>query len=68
MNVDLDNGRIQQMRTARGLTQAELAERLNLPASAFSRMLSGHLPFNDADVHRLADALECSACLLSRST
>ena len=66
MNVYLDYGRIQRMRTARGLTQAELAERLNLPASAFSRMLSGHLPIDEADARRLADALACNVCLLSR--
>src|ERR1035441_3647200 len=68
VNVYLDHGRIQRMRTAHGLTQAELAERLNLPASAFSRMLSGHLPIDDADAQRLADALACNVCLLNRPT
>lgn len=68
VNVYLDYGRIQRMRTAHGLTQAELAERLNLPASAFSRMLSGHLPIDDADAQRLAKALACNVCLLNRPT
>src|ERR1035441_7659926 len=68
VNVYLDHGRIQRMRTAHGLTQAELAERLNLPASAFSRMLSGHLPIDDADAQRLAEALACNVCLLNRPT
>ena len=68
VNVYLDYGRIHRMRTAHGLTQAELAERLNLPASAFSRMLSGHLPIDDADAQRLAKALGCNACLLNRPT
>jgi Zn-dependent peptidase ImmA (M78 family) len=64
VNVYVDQGRIQRMRTARGLTQAELAGRVDLPASAFSRVLSGHLPIDDADAQRLAEALACNVRLL----
>ena len=38
VNVYPDYTRIQRLRTARGLTQAELAEQLEIPASAFSRV------------------------------
>lgn len=68
VNVYPDYTRIQRLRTARGLTQAELAEQLEIPASAFSRVLSGQLPIDSADAQRLADALECSPELLSRPT
>jgi Zn-dependent peptidase ImmA (M78 family) len=66
VNVYPDYGLVQRLRTARGLTQAELAERLDLPASALSRVLSGHLPIDEANAQRLADALECSPNLLSQ--
>ncbi|ORA16397.1 hypothetical protein BST16_06755 [Mycobacterium asiaticum DSM 44297] len=66
MNVYPNYTRIQRLRTARGLTQAELAERLDLPASAFSRVLSGQLSLDSVNAQRLADALECSTDLLSR--
>jgi Zn-dependent peptidase ImmA (M78 family) len=61
-------GRVQRLRTARGLTQAELAAQLGLPASAFSRVLSGQLSIDSANAQRLADTLGCSPDLLSRPT
>lgn len=48
------------------MTQAELAEKLDLTASALSRVLSGHLSISAADTVRLANALECTPELLSR--
>ncbi|PBA30410.1 hypothetical protein CKJ65_18675 [Mycobacterium intracellulare] len=66
MTVYPDYTRIQRLRTARGLTQAELAEQLDLPPSVFSRVLSGQLSVDCANAQRLADILECSPDLLSR--
>lgn len=68
MNVYPNYIRIQRLRTARGLTQAELAEQLDLPASAFSRVLSGQLSIDSNNAQRLADTLECSLNMLSRPT
>ncbi len=39
-----------------------------MPASVFSRVLSGQLSVNDVDARRLADILECRPDLLSRPT
>jgi Zn-dependent peptidase ImmA (M78 family) len=66
VNVFPNHTRIQRLRNARGLTQAELAAQLDLPTSAFSRVLSGHLSIDHANAQRLAAALECSLELLSR--
>lgn len=68
MNVYPNYTRIQRLRTARGLTQAELAEQLDLPASAFSRVLNGQLSIDRANAQRLADTLECSLDMLSQPT
>jgi Zn-dependent peptidase ImmA (M78 family) len=66
VNVFPDYGRIQRLRTARGLTQAELAELIDLPPSAFSRVLSERTPINAASAQRLADGLGCSVDLLNQ--
>jgi Zn-dependent peptidase ImmA (M78 family) len=66
VNVYPNYTRIQRLRTARGLTQAELAEKLDLSASAFSRVLSGQFPIDSASAQRLAGILECTPDSLSR--
>ncbi len=68
MNVSPDAGRVQQLRSARGLTQAELADALGLPASALSRVLSGHLSLDEDEAQCLAKALDCSIDVLGRPT
>lgn len=68
MSVFVDYGRIQRLRTALGLTQAELAERVDTPASVLSRMLSGSLPVDDATASGLAKVLDCDVQLLRRET
>lgn len=67
MDVYPNYGRVQRLRLARGLTQAELAEHVDLPASALSRVLSGHLPLGETDAERLAQALDCNVGFLSKS-
>lgn len=64
MNVYPDAGRVQQLRSARGMTQAELADALDLPASALSRVLNGQLPLDEGDAQRLAATLDCSTHIL----
>ena len=59
VDVYPNHGRVQRLRLARGLTQRELADRIGLPAGAFSRVLSGIAPLDDASAERLAAALEC---------
>jgi Zn-dependent peptidase ImmA (M78 family)/DNA-binding XRE family transcriptional regulator len=66
VNVFPDYGRIQRLRIARGLTQAELADLIDLPPSAFSRVLSERTPINAVSAQRLADALGCSVDLLNK--
>lgn len=66
MNVSPNYARVQRLRTARGLTQAELAAHIGLPASAFSRVLSGQSAINEADTQLLAKALDCNQGMLSR--
>ncbi|WP_285030656.1 XRE family transcriptional regulator [Mycolicibacterium sp. lyk4-40-TYG-92] len=66
MNVYPDAGRVQQLRSARGLTQAELADALGLPASSLSRVLSGHLSLSEGEAQCLAEALDCSIEVLGR--
>lgn len=68
MNSFLDHGRIHRLRTARGLTQAELAESIDVPASVFSRMLTGSLAVDDEAANRLAVELDCAPALLRRGT
>lgn len=65
MQCDLDSGRIQRLRLSRGLTQAELAARLDLPPATMSRVLSGHIRLDDDEVHRLAKLLDCEPKMLS---
>ncbi|MEN8674145.1 XRE family transcriptional regulator [Nocardioides sp.] len=68
MNSFLDHGRIHRLRTARGLTQAELADSIDVPASAFSRMLTGSLAVDGEATNRLAVELDCTPELLRRGT
>lgn len=48
------------------MTQADLAQRLELPTSALSRVLSGHQPLEYENIVRLAEVLDCSIEVLSR--
>lgn len=66
MDIYPNYGRVQRLRVAQGLTQAELADRLNLPASALSRVLSGQAPLDVTGAGRLAAALACNVDLLSK--
>jgi Zn-dependent peptidase ImmA (M78 family) len=66
MNLYPDSGRVQRLRTARGMTQADLAQRLELPTSALSRALSGHQPLEHENILRLAEVLDCSTEVLRR--
>jgi Zn-dependent peptidase ImmA (M78 family) len=68
VNAYLDYARIQRLRTALGMTQAELADRLDMPASALSRMLSGSLHLDDDAAQRLANVLDCGVDMLRRET
>lgn len=68
MNLYPDHGRVLRLRTARGMTQAELARRLDIPTSALSRVLSGHQPIEHDDAVRLAEALDCRQEVLTRPT
>lgn len=66
MDVYPNYSRVQRLRVARGFTQAELADHLGQPASALSRVLSGHAPLDSTDADRLAAVLECNVGLLSK--
>lgn len=68
MNTFVDYGRVHRLRTALGMTQAELADHLGMPASALSRMLSGSLPVDTETFKRLASVLDCGVDLLGRET
>jgi Zn-dependent peptidase ImmA (M78 family) len=59
-------GRVQRLRVARGLTQAELADHLGVPASALSRVLSGHASLDATSANQLAAVLNCTVDLLSK--
>lgn len=50
------------------MTQAELADRLDMPASALSRMLGGSLLVDDDTEQQLANALDCGVDMLRRKT
>ncbi len=63
---EIDAPRIQQLRIARGLTQKELADTLNLPQAAMSRMLSGHSAPSAELLGPLATMLGCDEKLLGR--
>ncbi len=58
-----DPGRVQRLRMARGITQAELASRVGLPAGSLSRALGGRIPI---DPQRLARTLGCTTDFLAR--
>ena len=66
MTVYPDQERIRRLRTARGITQADLAAQLGMPASALSRILAGRLPIEPADAGRLAHILGCENSLLAK--
>lgn len=65
MNTRLNPDRIERLRLARGLTQADLAAALSIPPSAFSRVTKGHTPIDEASVESLAKTLDCSPELLA---
>lgn len=68
MNLYPDHERIQRLRTARGLTQAELAQHLDLSTGALSRALSGHQQIDPQAVVKLARLLDCEPEVLARKT
>ncbi len=55
-----------QKRIERGLTQAELAQRLHTTQTAISRFESGHSNPTVAFLYKLAEALECEVRILVR--
>lgn len=58
VNVDALKGKI----VDRGLTQEQVAEKINLDRSTFSRkMCSNALKFSVGDMHKLCDVLQLSA-------
>ena len=66
MHAYLDSGRLNRLRIARGTTQAELANALNISTSVLNRIESGRHPVDDETVQHIARALECSAAVLAR--
>lgn len=66
MTTFLDTHRVQRLRTARGLTQTDLAEELDVPPSAIHRLENGRLEADAETVRQLAKRLDCAAETLVR--
>lgn len=60
MNVFLDTQRVQRLRNARGLTQTDLAEKLQVPPSTIHRLENGRQEADGSAVALLAKNLGCS--------
>lgn len=60
MPTFLNSHRIQQFRSARGVTQANLASHLNIPASTLSRIESARLDIDIATLESIAALLDCA--------
>ena len=66
MNANIDSGRLNRLRTARGVTQSELAMQLKMPLSLFNRIENGRHPVDNETFLRIAHSLECKPDVLSR--
>ena len=66
MNANLDSGRLNRLRTARAITQSELAATLGTSVSLLNRIESGHQQIDEELMARLARALDCSKDVLGR--
>lgn len=66
MHAYPDSGRLNRLRTARAITQAELAAQLNLSVSVLNRIESGRQPVDSETATRLAHALDCATEVLAR--
>ncbi len=64
----LDTERVQRLRSARGLTQSDLATALDVPPGTVARLESGRLEADDTTRDTIARLLACSPEVLSRST
>lgn len=62
----LNTERIQRMRSAVGLTQADLAATLDVPASTVARLESGRLESDDTTLALIARRLDCDPDTLTR--
>lgn len=68
MNVFLDTQRVQRLRSARGLTQTDLADALHVPPSTIHRLENGRQEADAATLALLAHHLGCSPETLLRPT
>jgi Zn-dependent peptidase ImmA (M78 family)/transcriptional regulator with XRE-family HTH domain len=66
VNRFLNTERVQRMRTALGLTQADLASTLDVPASTIARIEGGRLESDEATLVRIARLLACAPETLTR--
>lgn len=62
----LDTERVQRLRTARGLTQADLATALKVPSSTIARLENGRLEADATTIELIAKRFGCAPDTLTR--
>lgn len=67
VSTTLNTERVQRLRGARGLSQSDVAQVLEVPASTVARLESGRLEADEATINAIARLLWCSPQLLTDS-
>ncbi|WP_330474740.1 helix-turn-helix domain-containing protein [Terrabacter sp. C0L_2] len=65
MSTFIDTQRVQLLRSARGLTQTDLANALDVPSSTFARIENGRLEADESVIEVIARSLGCSPKVLT---